>query len=122
MVFTGSTLGASSAFSSSDKPFLNDLMPLAKSPISSEILPRPPNSNRPTASTMIQCQILMEPIGYPPQRRAHGAARLEFAPTESVDLLAAGRQRHNDDGDVSSSVCPWSFWRFSVASNARPVR
>src|SRR4051812_10397819 len=69
MVFTGSTLGSSSAFSSSDKPFLNDLMPLAKSPISSEILPRPPNSNRPTASTMIQCQILMEPIGYPPQRR-----------------------------------------------------
>src|ERR1700704_6791113 len=105
MVFTGSTLGASSAFSSSDKPFLNDLMPLAKSPISSEILPRPPNSNRPTASTMIQCQILMEPIGYPPQRRAHGAARLEFAPTERGSPCRR-RQRHNDDGDVSSIVCP----------------
>ena len=50
MVFTGSTLGTSSAFSSSDKPFLNDLMPLAKSPIRSENLPRPPNKSRPMMS------------------------------------------------------------------------
>src|SRR5215470_8341830 len=60
MVLRGSLLSGSSAFSSSDKPFLNDLMPLAKSPISSEILPRPPNNSRPTASTMIQCQMLIE--------------------------------------------------------------
>src|SRR5436189_5269511 len=63
MVFTGSALaGSASAFSSSAKPFLNDLMPLAKSPIRSEILPRPPNSNSPTARTRIQCQTLIEPI------------------------------------------------------------
>ena len=54
--------GLASAFSSSDMPFLNDLMPLAKSPISSEILPRPPNNSRPTANTMIQCQMLIEPM------------------------------------------------------------
>src|SRR5437588_128918 len=62
MVFIGSLLAGSSALSSSDRPFLNDLMPLAKSPISSEILPRPPNSSSPTASTMIQCQMLIEPM------------------------------------------------------------
>src|ERR1700681_1039137 len=43
-------------------PFLKALIPLAKSPISSEILPRPPNIKRPTASTMIQCQMLIEPM------------------------------------------------------------
>src|SRR5829696_9190016 len=58
----GSALDASSTFSSSVMPFLKALMPFAKSPISSEILPRPPNSRRPTASTMIQCQMLIEPM------------------------------------------------------------
>ena len=48
--------------SSSDRPFLNDLMPLAKSPIISEILPRPPNNSSKTAPTMIQCQMLIEPM------------------------------------------------------------
>src|SRR5580692_7995370 len=43
-------------------PFLNDLMPLATSPISSEILPRPPKSRSPTARTIIQCQMLREPM------------------------------------------------------------
>src|SRR5712691_10596213 len=69
MLLMGSVLAGSSAFSSSDRPFLNDLMPLAKSPISSEILPRPPNNSRPTASTMIQCQMLIEPM-----RQASGAS------------------------------------------------
>src|SRR5438874_2434254 len=58
----GSVLTVSSALSSSAKPFLNDLMPLAKSPISSEILPRPPNSRSTTAPAMIQCQMLSEPM------------------------------------------------------------
>src|SRR5215217_7025309 len=58
----GSALDASSTFSSSVMPFLKALMPFAKSPISSEILPRPPNSSRPTASTMFQCQMLNEPM------------------------------------------------------------
>src|SRR3954462_5047821 len=49
------------AVSSSAMPFLNALMPWATSPISSEILPRP-NTNRTTAMTMIQCQILKPPI------------------------------------------------------------
>src|SRR5437588_8221099 len=59
----GSVLTESvSALSSSVRPFLNDLMPLAKSPISSEILPRPPNSRSATPRTRIQCQMLIEPI------------------------------------------------------------
>src|SRR5438067_13093492 len=62
MVFGSVLTGSVSAVSSSESPFLNDLMPLAKSPISSEILPRPPNSNSPTARTRIQCQMLIEPI------------------------------------------------------------
>src|SRR5580704_7163155 len=45
-------------------PFLNDLMPCAKSPINSEIFPRPPNSSRNRTTTTIQCQILNEPIGF----------------------------------------------------------
>src|SRR5687768_14451648 len=64
MVFGSGLAGSASVFSSSDRPFLKDLMPLAKSPISSEILPRPPNNRSPTASTMIQCQILIEPMRY----------------------------------------------------------
>src|SRR5262249_13858902 len=62
IVFICSVLAGSSGFSSSARPFLNDLMPLAKSPIRSEILPRPPNSKRPTANTIIQCQTLIEPM------------------------------------------------------------
>src|SRR5262249_32565917 len=62
IVFGSVLTGSVSAFSSSVSPFLNDLMPLAKSPISSEILPRPPNSSRPTARTRIQCQMLIEPM------------------------------------------------------------
>src|SRR6476660_360766 len=57
-VFSGSV----SAFSSSVRPFLKDLIPLAKSPISSEILPRPPNSRSATPKTRIQCQTLIEPM------------------------------------------------------------
>src|SRR5580693_10811759 len=63
MVLIGaSDLGAASAVSSSDMPFLKALMPLATSPIMSEILPRPPNTSSRTAPTISQCQILKEPI------------------------------------------------------------
>src|SRR4029077_17021360 len=58
-IFPGSTL----AVSSSDMPFLKALMPVAKSPISSEIFPRPPNSSRTTTATRSQCTQLKEPIG-----------------------------------------------------------
>src|SRR5690606_15592294 len=56
-----STVLASSAVSSSAMPFLKLLMPLAMSPISSGILPRPKTSST-TTSTISQCQIEKEPI------------------------------------------------------------
>src|SRR5438270_7822015 len=56
--------GSVLAMSSSCMPFLKDLMPCAKSPINSEIFPRPPNSSRNRTTTTIQCQILNEPIGF----------------------------------------------------------
>src|SRR5580704_19381461 len=63
MVLTGaSDLGAASAVSSSDMPFLKALMPLATSPIMSEILPRPPKTRSSTAPTTNQCQMLNEPM------------------------------------------------------------
>src|SRR4029078_12803015 len=62
IVLNGSLL-ASAVFSSSDMPFLKALMPWAKSPMSDEIFPRPPNKTITTSSTMIQCHILREPIG-----------------------------------------------------------
>ena len=52
---------ASGASSSSAMPFLKALMPLAASPISSEILPRP-NSSITTMPTMSQCQMLAPPM------------------------------------------------------------
>ena len=42
--------------------FLNDLMPLAKSPIRVLILLLPPNRSRTTASTISQCQMLKLPM------------------------------------------------------------
>src|SRR5215472_569683 len=86
----GSLLAGSSAVSSSAKPFLNDLMPLAKSPIRSEILPRPPNSSRPTAKTRIQCQMLIEPIANPP----HGRGRLDLSVV--APKLGAGRGKNKE--------------------------
>ncbi|CDX52651.1 hypothetical protein MPL1032_150105 [Mesorhizobium plurifarium] len=50
-----------SSTSSSAMPFLKLLMPLAMSPISSGILPRP-NTRSTMTSTIIQCQIENEPI------------------------------------------------------------
>src|ERR1700751_1441436 len=63
MVLIGaSDFGAASAVSSSVMPFLNALMPLATSPIMSEILPRPPKTSSSTAPTTSQCQMLNEPM------------------------------------------------------------
>src|ERR1700730_15775451 len=64
MVFGSGLTGSALAVSSSCMPFLKDLMPCAKSPINSEIFPRPPNSSRNRTTTTIQCQILNEPIGF----------------------------------------------------------
>src|SRR5215213_10100673 len=59
-----SALASIEASSSSDMFFLNDLMPLAKSPIRLLTLP-PPNSSRTTSSTTSQCQMLKLPINPP---------------------------------------------------------
>src|ERR1700686_1606861 len=64
MVFGSGLTGSVLAVSSSCMPFLKDLMPCAKSPINSEIFPRPPTSSRNRTTTTIQCQILNEPIGF----------------------------------------------------------
>src|SRR2546423_12987276 len=94
MVLSGSGFaGSTFASASSDIPFLNALIPCAMSPISSEILPRP-NNSRTTTTTTSQCQILNEPIGYPP-RPAGGAP-----PIGDVFLSSAEpspRQRQNKD-------------------------
>src|SRR5204862_2773144 len=74
IVFGSVLTGSVSGFSSSVSPFLNDLMPLAKSPISSEILPRPPNRRRTMTPTTTQCQRLNPPISNPPHRRGPRAA------------------------------------------------
>src|SRR6516165_5225349 len=92
MVLSGSDFGDSSALSSSDRPFLNDLMPFAKSPISSETLPRPPNSKRPTASTMIQCQMLIEPMRRSSKRGPQAAAAVLDVDTK----LGAARGKNKD--------------------------
>ena len=44
-------------------PDLKALMPLAKSPISPEILPLPPNRSATTMIKISQCQMLKLPIG-----------------------------------------------------------
>jgi hypothetical protein len=64
--------GVIAASSSSAIVFLNDLMPLAKSPISVLTLPLP-NSSRTTISTTIQCQMLKLPM-IPPDARHAGLA------------------------------------------------
>ena len=51
------------ALSSSDIFFLNDLIPLAMSPIKVGILPFP-NNKRTMIKTIIQCQILKAPISF----------------------------------------------------------
>src|SRR5262249_15978625 len=52
-------------------PFLKALMPDAKSPISSEILPRPPNKSSTARMTSTPCIHLTEPLALflPPARR-----------------------------------------------------
>src|SRR5438046_3142221 len=59
----GGVVAASS--SGSFMPDLNALMPLAKSPMTLEILPLPPNNSTPTPITSSQCQMLREPIRQP---------------------------------------------------------
>src|SRR5713101_6933871 len=103
---TGSVL----AVSSSCMPFLKDLMPCAKSPINSEIFPRPPNSSRNRTTTTIQCQILNEPIGFSsastePQRKSEppicflheplgtNRDRMQNPPSLSRETMPGERQR-----------------------------
>src|SRR5580698_4761781 len=83
------------AVSSSCMPFLKDLMPVAKSPISSEILPRPPNSSRNSTTTTIQCQILNEPIGLSsaPTRPHHRPLGPFCRLARFAGLLSAGTVR-----------------------------
>src|SRR5580658_9379041 len=62
MVLIGASDLGASAVSSSVIPFLKALIPLATSPIRSEILPRPPKTSSSTAPTTNQCQMLNEPM------------------------------------------------------------
>src|SRR6266852_2860590 len=106
IVLGGSCFGGSAfAVSSSDMPFLKALMPCATSPISSEILPRP-NSSKTTAMTMIQCQILSEPIENPPER---GLCR----PLPLVLKLGFGHGKNKDFGPINRAGTP----RFAAAVN-----
>src|ERR1044072_6255036 len=52
---------ATASFSASFTPFLKAFSPLPKSPISCEILPRPPNRIRTIKRTTIQCHKEKEP-------------------------------------------------------------
>src|SRR5262249_48065427 len=62
-----------SSLSGSAKPFLKLLMPLPKSPIRSETLPRPPNSTNATSARSNQWIQLQPPRTNPPNpRRVNG--------------------------------------------------
>src|SRR5580704_2936567 len=108
-----SALASIEASSGSAMFFLNDLIPLAKSPIRLLTLP-PPNSRSTTSSTTIQCQMLKLPIVPPcggggdpaavfPARHdmARGAVRCKqyWADDERRDggPTGAGGQRADDD-------------------------
>src|ERR1700686_3967553 len=101
MVFGSGLTGSVLAVSSSCMPFLNDLMPCAKSPINSEIFPRPPNSSRNRTTTTIQCQILNEPIGFSsastePQSKPEPPIRSLHEPLETMPRPDAGTRLRFD--------------------------
>src|SRR5690349_25092203 len=82
-------------------PFLKALMPWAKSPISDEIFPRPPKRTITTNRTMIQCQILREPIGKSSARDGlFGSSRHDL--TEKLGF-AGGKNK--DLGPVKGPRC-----------------
>src|SRR5271156_2095216 len=88
--------------------FLNDLMPLAKSPISPLILLPPPNSTRITASTTNQCQMLKLPI-IPPKLlpRARTAHANTHTPVHHPDAHpVTWRDSLNDASTVSRRSVP----------------
>jgi hypothetical protein len=58
----GASAAIDASFSSSFMFFLNDLMPLARSPIKPLIFDPPPKSSRMTSSTTSQCQMLKVPM------------------------------------------------------------
>src|ERR1019366_8673010 len=101
MVLAGSGL-ASAALSSSDMPFLNAFIPCAKSPISEEIFPRPPNISITTTMTIIQCQILKEPIGEPSAAGALCAPRPWF----DCETRLRERQKQGLRAFVMRPQCP----------------
>src|SRR5512138_1310417 len=107
MVFTGS---AGFSASSSFMPFLKALMPLATSPIRSEILPRP-NNSRTTAITTIQCQMLSEPILQPSK---HGPA-----PARNFQRKVGPRGLKNKDLGRGKSL---SDLRINATVNLRKVQ
>src|SRR6476660_5575528 len=90
-------------------------MPLAKSPISSETLPRPPNSRRPTARTRIQCQTLNEPISY--LRTDEERPRLPVH-----EKLGAMRRKNKDCERAGSNPAPAAATCTIRASPLRSVR
>src|ERR1700677_1801156 len=107
MVFIGaSVFGAVSAVSSSSaRPFLKDLMPLATSPIKSETLPRPPKTSRSTAPTINQCQMLKEPMKSSVRLHAHNAAH----PRQHADFsqkLGVGTGKNKRNGHAAKPQGP----------------
>src|SRR5690242_5401889 len=104
MGLAGSPLsGSIFALSSSDMPFLKALMPDAKSPISSEILPRPPNSSRTATITSSQCIQLKEPIAFSSAGFGHAA---RDHPRLSSWKLGFGDGKNKDFGRFAAVFAP----------------
>src|SRR6266851_2078666 len=98
--------------SGSFMPDLNALMPLAKSPMTLEILPLPPNNSTPTPITSSQCQMLREPI-----RRPQTLPNVEFRDTlaDTAPIFAANR------GSPWSRFCATRSYRFHGKSSPQPA-
>src|ERR1700749_1552924 len=102
-------------------PFLNAVMPCSTSPIRSEILPRP-NNSRTTAITMIQCQMLSEPILQPSKHRGQ-RPRLIFPetrlwrsqkqgpmpPSNDVWRATVNREYCGDYGDLAAFLAAFGL-------------
>src|SRR5580704_9315757 len=126
MVRIGGSPGRSTSgfWSSSAKPFLNDLMPLATSPMMSEILPLPPNTSNMTAPTMSQCQIDRPPMT---QISVSNARRAAARHGENLGFpnhknKKARRRSHRNRERTRSSPRYVAIIRYRAAINSRNPR
>src|ERR1700733_8103203 len=97
MVLIGASDLAASALSSSAMPFLKAFIPLATSPIMSEILLRPPNTSSSTTPTINQCQMLKEPIKSSVGHNARWRAR-PWPDADFSQKLGVGTGKNKRDG------------------------